>query len=72
MLQSIAANWCLLTTPSFSSSGTRQIIEAWRQEYNESRPHRTLAERTPNEIGSEFAASRELIGQQTAEDSLSG
>ena len=50
----------------------RQVIEAWRQEYNESRPHRALGERTPNEIASEFAASRELTGQQTAENSLSG
>ena len=39
------------------------MIEAWRQEYNESRPHRALGERTPNEIANEFAASRELIGQ---------
>ena len=42
----------------------RQVIEAWRHEYNESRPHRALGERTPNEIASEFAASRELTGQQ--------
>lgn len=26
----------------------RQVIEAWRQEYNASRPHRALGERTPN------------------------
>ena len=50
----------------------RQVIEAWRHEYNESRPHRALGERTPNEIANEFAASRELIGSQTAENSLSG
>ncbi len=50
----------------------KQIIEAWRREYNESRPHRALGERTPNEIASEFAASREFTGQQTAENSLSG
>ncbi|MGH9705732.1 MAG: IS3 family transposase [Candidatus Acidiferrales bacterium] len=50
----------------------RQVIEAWRHEYNASRPHRALGERTPNEIASEFAASRELTGQQTAENSLSG
>jgi putative transposase len=41
----------------------RQEIEASRQEYNESRPHRALGERTPNEIANEFAASRELIGK---------
>ena len=50
----------------------RQVIEAWRREYNESRPHRALGERTPTEIANEFAASRELIGQQTAGNSLSG
>ena len=50
----------------------RQLIETWRLEYNESRPHRALGERTPNEIANEFAASRELIGKQTAENSLSG
>ena len=50
----------------------KQVIEAWRQECNESRPHGALGEGTPNEIASEFAASRELTGKQTAEDSLSG
>jgi putative transposase len=48
----------------------KQIIEAWRREYNESRPHRALGERTPNEIACEFAASRELTRTKTAEDSL--
>jgi hypothetical protein len=33
---------------------------------------RSLGERTPNEIANEFAVSRELIGKQTSEDSLSG
>jgi putative transposase len=50
----------------------KQIIEGWRREYNESRPHRALGERTPNEFANEFAASREFIGKQTAENSLSG
>jgi putative transposase len=47
------------------------VIEAWRREYNESRPHRALGERTPNEIACEFAASREFTSTKTAEDSLS-
>jgi putative transposase len=38
----------------------KHLIEEWRQEYNESRPHRSLGERTPNEFASQFAASREL------------
>ena len=40
----------------------KQLIEAWRQEYNESRPHRSLSDRTPNEFASEYAASRILTG----------
>jgi putative transposase len=50
----------------------KQIVEAWHREYNESRPHRALGERTPNEIACEVAASREFTSIKTAEDSLSG
>lgn len=28
----------------------KQLIEGWRREYNESRPHRSLGERTPDEF----------------------
>ena len=38
----------------------RRLIEAWRTEYNESRPHRSLGERTPSEFASQIAASRDL------------
>jgi len=38
----------------------KRLIEAWRQEYNESRPHRSLGERTPSEFASQCAASRAL------------
>jgi putative transposase len=48
---------------------TRQIVETWRREYNERRPHRALGERTPNEFANEIAASRDFIGLQTAENS---
>ena len=48
----------------------RQIVETWRREYNESRPHRALGERTPNEFANVIAASRNDIGVQTAENSL--
>ncbi len=44
----------------------RQIIEAWRREYNESRPHRSLGERTPHEFASQIAASRDLACSTTA------
>ena len=42
----------------------KESIEAWRKEYNESRPHRALGERTPNEFANEVAASRSFIGLQ--------
>jgi putative transposase len=38
----------------------KRLIEAWRQEYNGSRPHRSLGDRTPSEFASEYAASRAL------------
>ena len=38
----------------------KQLIESWRREYNESRPHRSLGERTPSEFSSQIAASRDL------------
>ena len=47
----------------------KERIEAWRKEYNESRPHRALGERTPNEFINEIAASRNLIEMKTAENS---
>lgn len=47
----------------------RQLVETWRGEYNESRPHRALGEKTPNEFANEIAASRDLIGLQTTGNS---
>jgi putative transposase len=47
----------------------KQTIEAWQREYNESRPHRALGERTPNEFAHEIAASRDLMSFKTAENS---
>ena len=49
-----------------SLTEARQIMEAWRGEYNESRPHRALGEKTPDEFANEIAASRDFIGLQTA------
>jgi putative transposase len=46
-----------------------ETLEAWRQEYNESRPHRALGERTPNEFANEVAGTRDFIGLQAAENS---
>src|SRR5262249_134128 len=39
----------------------RTLIEAWRKEYNESRPHRALGEKTPQEFANKIAASRDFI-----------
>src|ERR1700758_4692842 len=55
-----------------SLAEAKEIIETWRREYNESRPHRAHGERTPHEIACEFAASREFTSTTTAGDSLSG
>ena len=44
------------------------LIEAWRREYNESRPHRSLGERTPYEFARQIAASRDLSSLATAGD----
>ncbi len=45
-----------------------QQIESWRREYNESRPHRALGERTPHEFARQIAASRDLSCSITAGD----
>jgi putative transposase len=52
-----------------SLTEAQRIVETWRGEYNESRPHRALGERTPNEFAKEIAASRDFLGQQTAQNS---
>jgi putative transposase len=52
-----------------SLTEAQQIVETWRVEYNESRPHRSLGEKTPNEFAKEIAASRDFLGGQTAENS---
>src|ERR1700679_4228631 len=44
----------------------KKIIEAWRQEYNESRPHRSLGERTPSEFASQIGARRDLTNVKSA------
>jgi putative transposase len=51
---------CLNTNWFETLVDAKQIIHTWREEYNESRPHRSLGERTPSEFASQFAASREL------------
>jgi len=47
----------------------KQVIESWRREYNESRPHRSLGEGTPNEFACQIALNGDLPGSQAAEKS---
>jgi putative transposase len=51
---------CLDTHWFIDLKEARQLIESWRREYNESRPHRSLRDRTPSEFASQIAASRDL------------
>ena len=44
----------------------KRIIHAWRSEYNESRPHRALANRIPREFANEIAVNRDLVETQTS------
>jgi putative transposase len=60
---------CLDTHWSGTLEEAKERIEAWRREYNESRPHRALGERTTNEFAHETAASGDLMGSETAENS---
>jgi putative transposase len=52
-----------------SLTEAQQIVETWRAEYNESRPHRVLGEKTPNEFAKEIAASRDFLASQTSGNS---
>jgi putative transposase len=52
-----------------SLTEAKQIIEAWRREYNESRPHRALGEKTPNEFAGQMGASPHLVLVQATADS---
>jgi putative transposase len=60
---------CLDTHWFGTLAEAKESIEAWRKEYNESRPHRALGERTPNEFAHEVAASRDLMALQEAKNS---
>ena len=61
---------CLSAHWFASITEARQLIENWRREYNESRPHRALAQRTPSEFARQVAASSDLTGFVPAGDSL--
>jgi putative transposase len=59
---------CLDTNWFQSLKEAQHIIERWRQEYNVSRPHRALADRTPAEFASQIAASRDLTATKTGRE----
>jgi putative transposase len=61
---------CLDTHWFGTLAEAKEEIEAWRKEYNESRPHQALGERTPKEFACQVAASRDLTGLEGAENSL--
>ncbi len=52
-----------------SLTEAKQVIEGWRREYNESRPHRSLGERTPSEFACQIALKGDLPGSQTVGNS---
>ena len=52
-----------------SIADARAVVESWRVEYNESRPHRALGEVPPAEFARRFRARPEPTGQPDAEDS---
>jgi putative transposase len=52
-----------------SIADARAVVESWRVEYNESRPHRALGEVPPAEFARRFRARPEPAGQPDADDS---
>ena len=63
-------NECLNTHWFATLAEARQIFEAWRREYKESRPHRAPGERTPHEFAHQIGASPDLMGLQSPQNSL--
>lgn len=61
-LRTLDAHWFTTLTEA------KRVIEAWRREHNESRPHRALGEKTPSEFACQDAAQRDLGGGKTAGD----
>ena len=61
---------CLNAHWFITRSEAKEITEAGRREDNESRPHRALGERTPNEFACQVAARHNLTGTEGPENSL--
>jgi len=62
---------CLNANWFESIDDAKAKIEAWRVDYNESRPHQALGEQTPNEFVARAKELREEAVLQTAGNSLS-
>ena len=58
---------CLETHWFATLEDAEEIIETWQKEYNESRPHKALGERTANNFARQVAAGRNLTGLQSVE-----
>ncbi len=59
---------CLDTNWFQTLTEAKHIIEQWRQEYNVSRPHRGLGDRTPAEFASQIALKRDLTETKTGRE----
>ena len=59
---------CLNTHWFESIEDARVSIEAWRRDYNESRPHTALNDVAPQELASEQVARGLLRGVRTAKN----
>jgi putative transposase len=60
-VESFNATWrreCLNAHWFESLHEAKERIEAWRREYNESRPHRALQDRTPEEFAKAHAENQ--------------
>ena len=63
---------CLNQNWFTSLADARQIIETWREDYNEERPHSSLAHRTPSEFVAHWQQTRtvpevEILTLQTVQ-----
>lgn len=58
---------CLNENWFSSMAEARDIIEAWRQDYNEVRPHSSLGNLTPKEFAEKQTTNKETLTLQTAQ-----
>ena len=56
---------CLNEVLFTSLAGARAVLEDWRKDYNQTRPHSSLANQTPIEFARQWGGSPELNGGST-------